>query len=1178
MTIKKYNKFNVNVIDSSSKDVFINLEVDTEWFNKISNCFRWRNNDKVLKGSPNTFVTVQVGLMGGAKHHTRPLGEAATQTWPEGALGLRSSLQRPLRADSPQRGQGEAAAQTGAKHQVIFEHPDLRKAFPDHYPKLQTWDGETGLADILNRLIPSGGPYTLKTIEHFGTSEDARKFSPALRSNAAKRAAKLAAKQAASALQGVKQASNKAAKKGAKGAGLKGEGAKQAALQAARDTKSAMKQVIRKAKKGAKLASAAAQAAKRPDMPHFGYFNLEINCFYSFADIVGLIGRKLGTFIADNMLTGKQLRTKEHRLKIPLIITDGFGRSRPVRVKITDWFGIENTSLDNTCMTYSVDMQYKHLMNDYKTRMNEAYMNPATHNDFIKYAKADLCLHKLKVAYRKSYEWLCGLVGIKERDSRYPPKTKGAKVARMFVRLLDQLFPVGKDFANVLDIPQGKEPSIRYLIRQYGVSELINSDPSLTTRHLAIVLGGRIQHEVPGLSVLRDVLLLSMDLVSCYGTALVHMGLPIGHPLLFYYPKHHTQDWPALGQWLHKWEDELVPGCWYAIIDTLDKQLSFSQNIIFSKLIGRADKPKLREDAKLHDDFKHDKGHVEGDFKLLEREIKNGVLTHATLTVLKRYSSSQEWHELCKTTKIKAAMVYPRSLMIEYEGHQSFAKWEESLRSEAHQRRITTLCEMARDGPRMLIEDRRPGPWIKFPLSRFIEPLIDNRKSLKRKMNAADKYSDAYNALNAKQLAIKGVVNTLYGILASPYFDTSSPCAANNITATARTACFLMTTACGGFKSITDGCEFNLNKVRFWISKRPSLNTMANMPKPSLIRKTTRKGIKEAPLGSNGDPKCRWDRVIKDGQYFLRFKGTDGMCTEYTLKEAQDYIERIYREHVLEFFSVKDNPTQYTLRPSKDRGVAASKLSDKGLTHVNTLPLASPDISRGFGAAESAKMSTTTLSAQQPLRSTKGLPYSPDSPKGRGLLHMDMGWFERFGIECKVLGYGYAAHGMANYIIGSLSPGKPHLIKARGHKLNAVHYNANTGESVESPMKTFLTDLFDNRALRIPPRAVYFKPCSVGEYKKRRVFREQGILPGDSIPRSASVKMITLSEFHFRTEASMRTWEHHYKYIVRHYDKGLEAGYLDTQGCCNDITSVKVDIQSRIFNNDKPKRVLRLRG
>lgn len=1109
---KKRQKLNVNVIDASSKRVFINLEVDAEWFNNISNCFRLRNKDKVLKGSPNTFVTVQVGLMG----------------------NIRKGL-----------------------NQVIFEHPDLRKAFPDHYPKLPTWDGETGLAEILYRLIPSGGPYTLKTIEDFGTTEDAITFSPALRSKAAKRTAKLSAKQAAAALQEAKQGSNKAAKQAAKQAakGLKGDAAKQAALQAARDSKTARKPAMRKATLAAKLASAAAQAAKRPAQSKDGYFDLEINCFYSFADVVGLLGRKLGTFIADNLITGTTLRTKEGWLKIPLMITDGFGRSRPVRVKITDWFGVERTSLDNTCMTYSVDMQYKNLMNDYKTRMNEAYMNPATHNDFIKYATADLCLHKLKRAYQQNYEWLCGLVGIQKRDSRYPPRTKGAKVARMFMRLLDQLFPVGKDFANVVDIPQGKVPSIRYLIRQYGVSDLINSDPKFTKRHLAIVLGGRIQHEIPGLSVLRDVLLLSMDLVSCYGTALVHMGLPIGHPLLFYYPKHHTQEWPTLGNWLRKWEDELEPGCWYAIIDTVDQQLSFSQNIIFSKLIGRGDKPKLSQDAKQDDDFKHHKGHVEGDFKLLEREIKNGVLTHATLTLLKRYSSNQEWHELCKTIKIKAAMVYPRSLMVEYEGEHTFAKWQDSLRSQAHQRRITTLCEIARDGnPRMLIEDRRPGPWIKFPLSRFIEPLIDNRKALKRKMKEADKSSDAYNALNAKQLAIKSVVNTLYGVLASPYFDTSSPCVANNITATARAACFLMTTACGGFKSITDGCEFNLNKVRFWIRNTPSLATMANMPKPSLIHKRTRRKVKETPLGSNGDPNCLWDWLIKDAEPFLRFKGPDGTCTEYTIEEGKAFIERIYREHVLVFFSAKDR-FWTGLSTAKDRGSTVARTRGEG-THQG--PSDPPS---------------------EPALKFRGQEYTEQPTKaGASHLHMDMAWFVRFGIECKVLGYGYAAHGMANYIIGSLPPGGQHLIKARGHKLNAVHYNPKTCETVESPMKKFLTTLFENRPLSIPPRAVYFKPCSVGEYKNRRVFRERGILPGDSIPRSCSVKMITLSEFHFRTEASMRTWEQHYKYLVRQYDKGLEAAYLDPNGFLQDITSVKTDIQSRIFNNEKPKRVLRLRG
>ena len=47
------------------------------------------------------------------------------------------------------------------------------------------------------------------------------------------------------------------------------------------------------------------------------------------------------------------------------------------------------------------------------------------------------------------------------------------------------------------------------------------------------------------------------------------MPIPIGHPVLFYYPKHRPEEWPTLGKWLHKWEHELVEHCWYAVIDTL---------------------------------------------------------------------------------------------------------------------------------------------------------------------------------------------------------------------------------------------------------------------------------------------------------------------------------------------------------------------------------------------------------------------------------------------------------------------------------------------------------------------------------------------------------------------------------------------------------------------------------
>ena len=51
-------------------------------------------------------------------------------------------------------------------------------------------------------------------------------------------------------------------------------------------------------------------------------------------------------------------------------------------------------------------------------------------------------------------------------------------------------------------------------------------------------------------------------------------------------------------------------------------------------------------------------------------------------------------------------------------------------------------------------------------------PLISNRNELKAKMKAAvGAQRDVYNA---QQTSVKGVVNTTYGILASPLFETSN--------------------------------------------------------------------------------------------------------------------------------------------------------------------------------------------------------------------------------------------------------------------------------------------------------------------------------------------------------------------------------------------------------------------
>ena len=54
---------------------------------------------------------------------------------------------------------------------------------------------------------------------------------------------------------------------------------------------------------------------------------------------------------------------------------------------------------------------------------------------------------------------------------------------------------------------------------------------------------------------------------SVYGTALIH--IPLGHPMMFDFPKHRPIEWPTMGKLLDQWEHELVDNCWYAIIDTV---------------------------------------------------------------------------------------------------------------------------------------------------------------------------------------------------------------------------------------------------------------------------------------------------------------------------------------------------------------------------------------------------------------------------------------------------------------------------------------------------------------------------------------------------------------------------------------------------------------------------------
>ena len=153
-----------------------------------------------------------------------------------------------------------------------------------------------------------------------------------------------------------------------------------------------------------------------------------------------------------------------------------------------------------------------------------------------------------------------------------------------------------------------------------------------------------------------------MDIVSCYGQALENLSLPMGHPALFYNPRTRPDEWLTLGKFLDLYRSEFVEGSWYLVVDTCGELLSFPQNILYSKYFA-GDLPDILENAKVADNWSEDLAHVKGDFMLLENEVRNGILTHYSLSVIEHCASSQEISELFMKLRVKAAMVYPQILM-----------------------------------------------------------------------------------------------------------------------------------------------------------------------------------------------------------------------------------------------------------------------------------------------------------------------------------------------------------------------------------------------------------------------------------------------------------------------------------------------------------------------------------
>ena len=97
--------------------------------------------------------------------------------------------------------------------------------------------------------------------------------------------------------------------------------------------------------------------------------------------------------------------------------------------------------------------------------------------------------------------------------------------------------------------------------------------------------------------------------------------------------------------------------------------------------------------------------------------------------------------------------------------------------------------------------------------------------------------------------------------------------------------------------------------------------------------------------------------------------------------------------------------------------------------------------------------------------------------------------------------------------------------------------------------------------------AVYQKPASIGEYRKRTELRKLGLLPGETICKRLTPKLIPISEFQFDTIETRLKRERHYKYLNLTYGLGMEAAYITKNGTFQNFTAIKRDIQIKITSH-----------
>ena len=328
----------------------------------------------------------------------------------------------------------------------------------------------------------------------------------------------------------------------------------------------------------------------------------------------------------------------------------------------------------------------------------------------------------------------------------------------------------------------------------------------------AVLHGGRTYNERSPQFIHE--LVADIDFVSCYGTALSEFSYPIGLPTLFALTK--EEKGPTLKEFLAIHEKELVDNLYTITISS--KKLSFQQDFLYSKI---SDKKQLIEKIQKRiktKEFINEKK-LDADFVLLRQQLCNTILTADLIKIIRKIATSKELKEIMESEVITACY-YKKSDYLEKQEFLDFFK-NNQKKSYYYETKVQNNIDL------------RPRKWTKIELKGLINPLLEKRNQIKKQL-AFHLTDQERMSLNSQQFFYKNVINTIFGVLGSPYFSVSKPLL--------------------GIQSITDGFLYSVNETIAFRNdiknqRKPGFDTLSLLNKNFSTLIDRHKSFKIQPLG-----------------------------------------------------------------------------------------------------------------------------------------------------------------------------------------------------------------------------------------------------------------------------------------------------------------------------------------